>query len=183
MNEQWYNQVLDFWFDELTSDQWFGGGEELDRTITSRFGALHAEMSEWLPSRALSQGDTALAAIIVLDQFSRNIHRGTARAFSQDPLALALTHNALRIGFGRAWEESRKQFLYMPLMHSEALDDQELCVRLFAELGNANSLKFAREHRDVIARFGRFPHRNAALGRDTTPEEAEYLQNANRYGQ
>ena len=113
----------------------------------------------------------------------RNIHRGTARAFSQDPLALALTHNALRLGFDRNWEESRKQFLYMPLMHSEALDDQELCVRLFAELGNANSLKFAREHRDVIARFGRFPHRNAALGRDTTPEEAEYLQNANRYGQ
>ena len=185
MSNIWNEDVLDFWFGELTQQDWFAGGDDLDRRIAERFAGLHAELSKAVPADALLEGEAALAAIIVLDQFSRNMFRGSAKAFAQDSLALALTHNALRAGFDQALDldNDHKQFLIMPLMHSEALSDQDLCVSLFAAMGSENSLKFAREHRDTIAEFGRFPHRNDVLGRVTTPEERAYLETANRYGQ
>ncbi len=183
MTEIWSKDVLHFWFEELTQQDWFAGGEELDRRIAERFAGLHEEMGKAIPADALLDGEAALAAIIVLDQFSRNMFRGSAKAFAQDGLALALTHNALRSAFDQALDNDHKQFLIMPLMHSEALSDQELCVSQFEAMDSENSLKFAQEHRDTIAKFGRFPHRNEVLGRETTPDERDYLETANRYGQ
>lgn len=183
MTANFTHEVLRFWFEELTQQDWFAGGEELDKQIAARFSGRHAELSKAVPADALLDGEAALAAIIVLDQFSRNMFRGSAKAFAQDGLALALTHNALRSGFDQAMDNDHKQFLIMPLMHSEALPDQDLCVSLFAAMGSENSLKFAQEHRDTIARFGRFPHRNDVLGRKTSPDERAYLETANRYGQ
>ena len=183
MDGNWQEEVLDFWFQELTPQQWFAGGDALDAQIAQRFSGLLAELTGQIPASALLESEAALAAILALDQFSRNMFRGTANAFAQDSLAAALTHNALRQGFDRAMTEQQRMFLYMPLMHSEQLADQELCVRLFRELGNQSSLTYAMEHRDVIARFGRFPHRNAALRMQTTPDEVQFLEGANRYGQ
>ena len=117
-----------------------------------------------------------LAAIIVLDQFSRNLHRGTPRAWACDPAALALTREAIAQGFDRQLRGDQLQFLYMPLMHSEDPEMQALSVQLFATIGNDVAYDFALQHKAIIDRFGRYPHRNAILGRESTPEEVEFLK-------
>lgn len=194
--------VLDFWFgDGLQQDWpstdhkalWFGGGAAQDDTIRHRFGALVESalgggLTEWetdLPTR--------LALLIVLDQFSRNAHRGQARAFAGDSRAQQLVLAALAAGEDESLARVGRVFLYMPLMHAEDLALQERCVACFTALhGNsppalrqtlAGNLHFAIEHRDTIQRFGRFPHRNAALGRDSSAEEVGFLKNGPRYGQ
>ncbi|MES2338045.1 MAG: DUF924 family protein [Pseudomonadota bacterium] len=166
--------VLDFWFG-LTEQQQFAKDAALDRVIAERFGAMRQDV---LDSDALGwrgEADTILAAIILLDQFSRNIFRDDARAFEADPLALSLTHDAIDKRFDRELPPERAVFLLMPLMHAEHADAQALSVAKFEALGFENNATFAREHADVFARFGRFPGRNAALGRETTEEEAAYL--------
>ena len=194
--------VLDFWFgDGLQQDWpstdrkalWFGGGAAQDDTIRHRFGALVESalgggLTEWetdLPTR--------LALLIVLDQFSRNAHRGQARAFAGDSRAQQLVLAALAAGEDESLARVGRVFLYMPLMHAEDLALQERCVACFTALhGNsppalrqtlAGNLHFAIEHRDTIHRFGRFPHRNAALGRDSSAEERAFLEHGPRYGQ
>lgn len=197
-----YKEVLTFWFgDILESDWptdnrstlWFGGGAEQDRLIADRFGDLVEQgltggLQAWegaLHSR--------LALIILLDQFARNIHRGTARAFAGDARAQQLVWRTLQANEDLSLPRVARVFLYMPLMHAEDLALQDECVARFTDLvENApealvptltNNLKFAREHRDIIATHGRFPHRNAALGRPNTPEETTFLQHGPRYGQ
>ena len=169
--------VLRFWFDEVGQERWFAKSDAIDARIRTRFLALHRDV---FATRAKAWRDTPdhlLAAIIVLDQFSRNLHRGSAKAFAADPLALALTMLALE----RSWESDvspdRRHFLLMPLMHSERLADQQRALDEFAKLGDPNVLAFAKLHHDQIARFTRFPGRNAALGRRTTPEEQDALEN------
>ena len=169
--------VLDFWFDEVGMDRWFAKSDALDGRIGTRFGALHGDLLATQARAWRETPDHLLAAIIVLDQFSRNLHRGSAKAFAADPLALGLTKLALERGWDAGMTPERHQFLLMPLMHSEALADQERAVIEFAKLGNAKVLDFARRHRDQITRFGRFPGRNAALGRRTTPAEQDTLEN------
>lgn len=184
MNEDgWVGDVLSFWFDELTPKDWFMGGEEVDKAIVERFGALHEKLKKAQPEAARTDAPTALATIIVLDQFSRNVFRGQAAAFATDNVAAALSRNALDRGFDQMLTEHQRQFLYMPLMHSESLADQERCVMLFGSILNGESVKHAVEHRDIIARFGRFPHRNRALGRQNTPDEEEFLKSAKGFGQ
>ncbi|MBA3666176.1 MAG: DUF924 domain-containing protein [Sphingomonas sp.] len=166
--------VLHFWFEELTEGQHWRKSPDLDRHIAERFGAvrkrvLAEEAAGWRETPA-----TLLAAILLLDQFSRNMFRGTARAFEGDPLALELSKDALERGWVDAAPPPWRQFLMMPLMHSEWLDDQEKCVAEFQRFGEAN-LKFALLHRDQIAKFGRFPGRNAALGRRSTEAEEAAL--------
>lgn len=179
----WKNMVLDFWFGELTPKDWFNSTDSLDVAIANRFGTLHERLAAGLPEEVWTDANAALAAVIALDQFPRNIYRRQPRAFATDTLAAQITRNAVHKGLDSALDGDHRQFLYMPLMHSERLDDQERCVLLFEALGREENLKFAREHRDVIARFGRFPHRNAALGRESTAEEIAYLEKAERYGQ
>lgn len=182
-DENWVKNVLSFWFEELSPEDWYKQNDKIDNMIRDRFGALYADLKSDPPQQADLDANTALAAIIVLDQFSRNMFRGQAAAFGSDNISAALTRVAVDANLDSGFEQSRKQFMYMPLMHSESLADQERAVMLFQALGNENNLKYAVEHRDVVAKFGRFPHRNRALGRESTPDELEYLKTASGYGQ
>jgi uncharacterized protein (DUF924 family) len=166
--------VLNFWF-ALPAQKHFAKDAVLDREITARFGPLRNRV---YASDARGWGDDAdslLAAIIVLDQFSRNIHRGTARAFEADDLATMLTLRAIEKGWDAGMSVRRLQFLYMPLMHAEDVPLQRLSLEKYGALGDDDILKFARDHAAVVEQFGRFPSRNAALGRRSTALETEYL--------
>lgn len=167
--------VLAFWFEETPPDKWFAKDADLDRTIAERFGALRDRL---LASGAVGwdgDPDTLLAAIVVLDQFSRNLYRGSGEAFAADSLALDLTHRAMAKGWDEALPRERRAFLYLPLMHAEDREEQRLSVECFTRLGLAENLDFAKAHRAVIEQFGRFPSRNTALGRASTEAEKAYL--------
>jgi uncharacterized protein (DUF924 family) len=179
----WQNEILDFWFGELSQEDRFSGEPEIDDKIRQRFGALYEELKSGLDVESVNDADTALAAIIAFDQFPRNIFRRTAAAFATDDLALGVARRALEKGFDAGMDDERRQFLYMPYMHSEVSADQERCVDLFRTLSGDEGLKYAIEHREVIERFGRFPHRNRALGRESTADEMEYLREEGGWGQ
>lgn len=175
--------VLEFWFEELKPEDWFSGERAVDDAIRERFLDQCRATLATSPQEHLASPRDALAAIVVLDQFPRNVYRGTGEAFSGDPVALAVCHGALSRGFDEALSADERRFLLMPLMHSEVLSDQELSVKLFADLGDDESVRYAVDHRDVIARFGRFPHRNRALGRESTPAELAFMDKHPGYGQ
>lgn len=182
-NENWVEEVLDFWFKELTHEERFGGAAETDEKIRSRFGALYDSLKADFRVDSVADARTALAAIIVFDQFPRNIFRRTPAAFGTDDLALGIARRALENGFDHEVEPEAKSFFYMPFMHSEVTADQERCVDLFRALGAEEGLKYAIEHRDIVAQYGRFPHRNRVLGRDSTTSEIEFLKGHGGYGQ
>ncbi|WP_295807100.1 DUF924 family protein [uncultured Nitratireductor sp.] len=183
MSVNWYQEVLDFWFETLTPKDWFTVSEETDTAIRERFSTLHEQLMEDLPESVFADPKAALAAIIVLDQFPRNIHRRQRGAFASDELAMRVASHAVEKGFDEGMSEPERQFLYMPFMHSEVLADQERAVMLFKSLGQEEALKYAIEHRDIVARFGRFPHRNRVLGRESGPEELAFLGEHAGYGQ
>jgi uncharacterized protein (DUF924 family) len=183
MDKRWTDDILDFWFDELKPEDWYSGKPETDAAIRERFLPLYQELLVAPPPEAREDARAALAAIILFDQFPRNMFRGKPEAFGSDDLAADLARNALERGFDDGLEPSRRQFLYMPLMHSEVLADQERCVSLFGTLGNEEGLRYAIEHRDIIARYGRFPHRNRVLARESTPAEQAFLKGHAGYGQ
>lgn len=173
---EWPALVLDYWFRELSSRDWFAVSDATDETVRARFGDLHAWVST-APLEALETShDTVLAAIIVLDQFSRNLFRDRAEAFAQDDRALGLADRLIRRGGDAGLSVSERLFLYLPFEHSEAIADQDRSVALFEVLGDVTYLEFAQKHRDIIAQFGRFPHRNKVLGRISTPEETAFLE-------
>ncbi|MGI6245534.1 MAG: DUF924 family protein [Pseudochelatococcus sp.] len=171
--------VLAFWR-EAGPSLWFARDDAFDEAVRERFLTLYETLAENehildRPHPWEATADGALALAIVLDQFPRQIFRGTARAFAADPLARAVARRSLQAGYDRQVPAELRGFFYLPFMHSEDLADQDRCVALYEALGNAEGLEYARIHRDAIARFGRFPHRNPALGRETTPEEQAYL--------
>ncbi|MCA9631579.1 MAG: DUF924 domain-containing protein [Myxococcales bacterium] len=197
------DEILTFWFGSEQQDLaviqqqgslWFASDAALDQRIQSRFGeavelAARGELEDWTRT---ARG--RLAVIILLDQFTRNIYRGTARAFASDELALRYCREGIEAGHDRALRRVERPFLYMPLMHSETLEAQDQALRVFEQLAETadgelrksfeNNVKFARMHRDLIVRYGRFPHRNSILGRENTPAEAEYLAgDAETFGQ
>ncbi len=168
--------VLSFWFSEETQPKWWVKEDAFDAQMRERFGtALEAAQSGALDHWA-DTPEGALALVILLDQAPRNIHRGTPRAFAADAKALATARAAIARGFDAALPADRRNFLYMPFQHSEQLQDQDRGVELFAANDVADGLKFMIAHRNIIARFCRFPHRNAILGRASTPEELDFLQ-------
>ena len=169
--------VLDFWFGEVGRERWFAKSDALDNRIRARFGGLHGEMFATQAKAWRDTPDHLLAAIIVLDQFSRNLHRGSAKAFAADPLALELANTGLERKWDSGMTPDQRQFLLLPLMHSEQLSNQRRSLDEYARLGDPDALNFAKLHHDQIARFARFPGRNAALGRRTTPEEQGALDN------
>jgi len=175
LTEGWEKNVLDFWFGELTPEQWYTKDDALDRTITERFGALHDTLIAANLADLSATRETALAAIIVLDQFARNMFRDSPKSFSGDAKARALSNTALEAGFDAGMTDDEKQFLYMPFMHSETLADQDRSVALFEKLGREEALKYAKLHRDPIKAFGQFPHRNAVVGRPTSPAEQAWI--------
>jgi uncharacterized protein (DUF924 family) len=187
--------VLEFWFgeldahgraDEAHASRWWQKDAAFDQEIRERFGPLHRAIVRGAHADWLQSARGRLATIIVLDQFSRNMFRGTAEMFAQDAKALRLAVDGIERGDDRVVANDERAFFYLPLMHSEELDVQERCVDLFATWCEAvegdlrksveYSLDFARRHRDIVARFGRFPHRNALLGRPSTPEELAFLE-------
>ncbi|MEI2779737.1 MAG: DUF924 family protein [Candidatus Competibacter sp.] len=169
------NDVLAFWFAESSKPLWFDSTPAFDRTLAERFLATYraaaaGELADWEDTPS-----GALALVIALDQFPLNMFRGQPESFATEAAARAVADRAIARGFDRALAAEQRLFLYLPFMHGEALTDQDRSVQLFEQLGQEGSLRFARHHRDLIRRFGRFPHRNAILGRDSTPEEIAYL--------
>jgi uncharacterized protein (DUF924 family) len=169
------DEILDFWFVEHGEADWFGGKAEFDGVLAERFAATHAAVARGEAAWWRTTPSGRLAEIIVLDQFSRQLHRKQAAAFASDAMALQLAQQAVATGDDMRVEPRRRMFFYMPYMHSEDLGVHEEAVRLFTQLGDQETLKFEIMHRDCIARFGRYPRRNAALGRISTPEEVDYI--------
>lgn len=176
-----YADVLKFWFEEIEPKQWWNKDVEFDAEIKSRFEATYhqAIRCELYPWRAQPEG--RLAEIIVLDQFPRNMYRDQAKSFAHDSIAVALTQAAIEIGADKQLTQNPKYlaFLYMPLMHSESLVIHELAVQKFSQPGLENNLEFEYKHKAIIERFGRYPHRNKILGRESTNEELEFLKQPN----
>jgi uncharacterized protein (DUF924 family) len=168
----WQDEVLAFWFG-LSSEQWWKGDPALDSEIRDRFLPLWEEKRENVPEAFLASARDAVAAVVLFDQFPRNMMRGHADQFSTDPLALAIAGGAVDRGLDEAMSPAERGFLYMPFQHSEDIADQRRSVALFTALGDEYQLGYARKHHDVIERFGRFPHRNAILGRPPRPAEVE----------
>ncbi len=183
-------EILDFWFLPLddpghgrSRDIWWESTPEFDAEARTRFGALVdraivGDLDWWRGSP-----DGALALVLLCDQVPRNIHRRSARAFNGDAKARETARYAIARHYPVAYGPDMRMFFYMPFEHSEELTDQEFCCALFATLGSESIDKSAIEHRDIVARFGRFPHRNEVLGRECTPEEVDYLKTAKRFGQ
>lgn len=183
--------VRDFWFGELSASgrasaerarRWFTKDAGFDRDVFERFGGLHSVLLAGGGRSWRRQPQSLVAYVIVLDQFSRNMFRGTAGMFAADELALGASLEGIALGFDRKLAADERSFLYMPLMHSERIEVQERSVELFGELARENGdateegKSYAERHRDIVLRFGRFPHRNALLGRESTPEEVEFLK-------
>lgn len=171
-----YQDVLSFWFDEIDVSKWWIKDKAFDQEIESRFAgilerAVACELYDW---RESSNG--RLAEIIVLDQFSRNIFRDKAQAFMADPLALGLAQEAISLGLDKELESSKRNFLYMPFMHSESAAIHQVAVQLFESNDSPHTLEFELKHKEIIDQFGRYPHRNKILGRKSTPQEIEFLQ-------
>lgn len=170
------SEILDFWFGEIGPERWWERSADTDAVIVERFRDVWEAWRSRTPDSFLGSPREALAAIVLFDQFSRNMFRGHADAFSTDPLALAIAKAAVDAGLDEQLTPDERSFLYMPFMHSEAVADQRRSVALFTALGNANSLDFAHKHYDVVERFGRFPARNAALGRTNRPGEESAIE-------
>lgn len=170
------DEVLDFWFEELSDKDWFNATPELDQQIMRRFGAAHLALAREVTPPWRAGASARLAAIILLDQMPRNMYRATPLAFATDGLALREARLALDAGADRQVHARQRPFFYLPFEHSEDLADQDVCVRLFSDLPDAEMFDYAVRHRDIIARFGRFPHRNDILGRPSTQEEVDFLK-------
>jgi uncharacterized protein (DUF924 family) len=166
----WRGQVLKFWFG-LKPEQWWGGGPELDEEIRERFLNLWKEKRQLPAESFLGDPLTAIAGVILFDQFPRNMFRGHAEQFATDTLALAIAKGAFDRKLDEELEPAERKFLTMPFQHSERLEDQDRAILLLTELGDEHQLGYAKKHRDIIARFGRFPHRNAILGRAPRADE------------
>jgi uncharacterized protein (DUF924 family) len=168
-------RIVSFWR-EAGAERWFTKNHDFDQIITARFLAIHemAARGELCAWEANVEG--ALALVILLDQFPRNMFRGSARAFATDPSARAVTDRAIARGFDKKTEKILQQFFYLPFMHSESLADQDRSLQLYEALADVEQLRFAIMHHDVIVRFGRFPHRNGVMNRVTIPAEHEFLK-------
>jgi uncharacterized protein (DUF924 family) len=165
--------VVRFW-QEAGPQRWFRRDPEFDAQFRERFLVAHEAAASGALDHWLASADGALALVLLLDQFPRNAFRGTPRVYATDAHARAAADAAIRAGFDRVVPQDLRQFFYLPFMHSERPEDLERCVALNEQVGG-ESLRFARHHRDIVARFGRFPHRNAVLGRTSTPEEERFL--------
>lgn len=173
------NDILDFWFAPQHKELWFVKNADFDGKIRAQFelvyqAAIASELDHWQDTP-----EGVLALVIVLDQFPRNLYRNSAKAYQTDAKALGVAQKALENKFDQKLTPEQRLFLYMPFMHSEELEHQETSVQLFKSMGDENAYQYAVLHRDIVARFNRFPHRNEVLGRLSTPEEVAFLKQPN----
>lgn len=176
MKEAYIDQILQFWFEELTPKDWFRKSPEFDEQLRQSFGdlvedAIGGRLDSWAKTKK-----GRLALILLLDQITRNIHRDTPKAFAGDDMALAMSLRAVHDGFLEDSTSQECQFFLMPMMHSEDLNIQDKSILLYEKYTSEDVAKFAHKHRDIVARFGHFPHRNAILGRPSTDEENRFLE-------
>lgn len=182
-----HSDILKFWFGELTPKDWFNGGEAVDQKIADRFSGLLEDVSSRKHEDWNHTAEGRLASIICLDQFPRNIYRGTAKAFSYDPLALEIALDGIALGHDEQLNASQRGFFYLPLEHSESLEIQDRCLERFTRLviqtppseereSARYKLHYAWRHYEIIKRFGRYPHRNEILGRKSTDKEIDFLK-------
>ncbi|NOZ32049.1 MAG: DUF924 domain-containing protein [Alphaproteobacteria bacterium] len=172
------NEIITFWFEEHGQEDWFGSSEEFDRKVSLRFtevqaAAARGELWDWRQSAV-----GRLAEILVLDQFSRQLFRGQGAAFATDPMSLTLAQEAIGRDDVRALDKDRRGFVLLPFMHSESLAVHDAARPLFDDHDDQDMLDFELLHRDLIVRFGRYPKRNTALGRQSTPEEIAYIEDS-----
>jgi uncharacterized protein (DUF924 family) len=171
----WVEDVLTFWFQDVGPRAWFRGDPQLDERIRTRFYEVYAGLLD-VPEAAFAAARESLAAVSVFDPFPRNMFRGEARAFATDARALSISLRAMSAGVDVQLDADERVVLYMPLQHSEDALVQARSIEVFTALGNANVLGYAHAHKEIIDRFGRFPHRNDALARASTPEEIEFIR-------
>jgi uncharacterized protein (DUF924 family) len=174
--EDWVSEVLDFWFREAKREQWFKKDESFDAELRRRFLSISAAVAARPDSALLNDPRTALAALIVFDQMSRNMFRGSPRAFALDPRALALAEGIVARGYDKGMTKDERTFCYLPFEHAENPEAQAKCVELMSGLDDPDLVKWATAHKVIIDRFGRFPHRNEVLGRASTEEEIAFLK-------
>ncbi len=170
-----YQEILDFWFNPEHQSLWFSKSDTFDQKIRQNFSKVHAQAVQAELWSWRKTADGRLAEIIVLDQFSRNLYRDQPLAFAQDGLALALAQEAISLNLDAQLNPEQRSFLYMPFMHSESKMMHEFALKLFQRLGNPVNLDYEKRQKKIIERFGRYPHRNKILGRESTPEELEFL--------
>ena len=168
-------EILEFWFSNSSKKLWFNSTDEFDQTIKSKYETLwevarNGELDHWR-----NKAEHALALIILLDQFPLNMFRGMAKSFASESYAIEIVHYAIDNKYDQELPKAQLPFLYMPLMHSENLQDQDLSIKLFESAKLKSNIRFAKHHREIIQKFGRFPHRNSILGRDSSQAELEYL--------
>jgi len=169
------NEIIKFWFVEHDKEDWYGSTNKFDELVHGKFFELHKQIAAGEKSTWRKSAEGRLAEIIVLDQFSRQFFRGKAQAFAYDNMALVLAQELVASGGDKTLTLEQRGFAYMPYMHSESLKIHDEAVRLFGSLNNKDTLAFEISHRDIIAKFGRYPKRNEALGRVSTKEEGEYI--------
>jgi uncharacterized protein (DUF924 family) len=171
--------VLHFWFEEIEPEKQFKKDLAFDELIRSRFGTLYEDAAVRKLDHWKAYPESCLALVILLDQFPRNLFRDTARMYESDPKVLAIANRAIEDGGYKSLPQDQQRFLFLPHEHSEDLDDQRRCMELMRTLDDERNLEYARNHLVIVERFGRFPHRNAILGRESTPEEIEFLKEPN----
>ena len=177
----WAARLNAFWFDGRGMDDWYGGGPDFDAAVRDFAADWHDALRALPPEAFLTDPDTALAAAILFDQVPRNIFRGSAEAFATDDLARAIARGIVERGWDGDLPDARRQFAYLPFQHSEDIADQRESLRLFGQLADPMFQDYARQHFDIVDRFGRFPHRNAALGRATRPEEEAAIEEGSHW--
>lgn len=172
------NEIIHFWFEELEPQQWFQQSDVVDDEIRERFAVTHEMAADGLSNHWADDPDGALALVIVLDQFPRHMYRGSPKSFASDERALLIAKQSIHKGFDQVLEPVKRGFLYLPFQHSEVLTDQRKSVELFGSMADQNPAgdMYAKRHLVPVEKFGRFPHRNEALGRESTEEEIEFLK-------
>lgn len=168
-------EILDFWFSKKIRKQWFKASSKLDAEILEKYEALWQQAADGYLNQWVKHSDSALALILILDQFPLNMFRGQIKSFSTEQSAVKITRNSLAKNFDQTITKDKVAFLFMPLMHSENLKDQNLAVKLFKQYDLQSNLRFAKHHREIIIQYGRFPHRNEILGRKNSSTELKYL--------
>lgn len=173
--------IINYWYSDRIKKHWFDSNPELDNEITNSYEKAWKKAADGKLDHWKSTAEGCLALVIILDQFPLNMFRGKIKSFQTEGKAIEVTMTAIKSDFIKEIDNDKLSFLFMPLMHSENIEDQNLAVKLFEEHNLSNNLNFAKHHRDIIKKFGRFPHRNSILLRESTKEETEYLNSKNAF--